>query len=475
MKLNEFIPQEPVYAPDAFIEEANTLRTTSQEAADANWELARMSAGHQALERFARIKAEEGYMERAGRNKVDVEQLNREFKDQLIEPFKEPEYYSVAKIKAETQQKQKLLSQLVEAGPQDMWTKGKHFVAGMAAHVIDPAETGLMLVTAGGFRAFTAGMAARSATARIGLNVAENITGAALAESIVAAAATEEGTPYTSSDFVINTIGSALAFEGLRFGADRLAQGAKGFATGFRAGYYDEVIQALDRTATAQLADGKRVDVSAIMEELELDVRNKIPMFEDNGRLVSYNDVIVNSLDGTEFRYDLNEESWVDIEGKRNLTQDELINLYREGGVTVSPKESITPVEATELPIEEVEPVTRKIQPVEKLKQISPEEKLQRMQDIAKSEQDPKRSILYDENIDKILQDTQPTAFVMPKAAEVRKLEQEYLQQLDELLNQKIFDEDEVVTIKDDLKAIDDDATLLERAYKAATVCAGRK
>lgn len=573
MKFGEFVPQGPAYAPDAFIAEADTLRTTSQEAADANWQLSRMQAAHQSLEYLAKSSGETGYMERAGRNKVAPEDLNRDFKESLIEPFSEPEYYSVAKIKAERQQKQKFFTQMVEAGPQDTWTQTKHFAAGMVAHILDPAELGLTIATGGILRGVLGAGMAKSAIAKASVNIGENIAGAALAESIVAAAAKDAGTPYTTADFVINTVGSAVAFEGLRFGADRIAKGASGFVKGFRAGYADEIVEAMDRTAVAQMLEGKRVDVTPVTTKIQEEIqlaryerlaetqrvqelrRGELSQTIETARLENQKFLEAIKTAPPEDVPELNLKLAESTERLAKL-EDEITNLTplsdeavftAKSGDSISVGEVVdrngdTVIQArteTGEVIGQLSTVSKdtKLQPkvyvegsfqrqgvgtalydyaqnkgyiipdvaeegvvrteagqafreargkggktnfeskmaIEPPRQLTPEEEIQTMKDLAASEQDIKRSFLYDEEAMQAYKQLETMETLSPKFAEIKKMEQEYIQQLDELVNQKLLDEDEVLSIREELKIIDQDSQLIEKATKAATVCIGRR
>jgi hypothetical protein len=105
---------------------------------------------------------------------------------------------------------------------------------------------------------------------------------------------------------------------------------------------------------------------------------------------------------------------------------------------------------------------------------LSMDEKYQRMMDIAKSEQAPERKILFNEESSRALREVVPQD-AQAKIAEVKKLEQDYNQKLDELMNQGFLDEDEVLQIREEVKAVDKNANLVETAMKAATVCMGRR
>lgn len=279
----QFKTSEPQqYASDTYVPE-----TSVGESATAEMELAAQDTATGALSRLFSMRQLEAQTQYDA--KLGPEDLNKKFPN-LEKPFTEAKSYAVAKEVADRQQKRQQLENIVQAGPQNVGQSLINFGASMLPHMVDPLEiaagvaTGYTLELAG--TAAKVGLASESALARgvskVAINpITQNLFGAGtaikntgqvlakdIAEGFVGNIATEpfaqapaadlDQRKYDAQDAIFNAAVGAAGFTAIKT--------AGGKAIRFLRGTSEKAVKVQDSTATAQLLQDQKVDVSHTTE-----------------------------------------------------------------------------------------------------------------------------------------------------------------------------------------------------------------
>lgn len=182
--------------PDRTYEEfKNSERLiSSSEATDAAWDLAWQDTAVGLVARSGINLPFMGdsaisQMENSGAKPLSPEEANKLY-PYMDEPFYEPVNPYIAKMKADQQLEKQELQRKIYEGPQDSWTKSKHFGAGLMAHMLDPIEVGAGYVVGLGIGGAAVkgylgqGLAQSAKAGGIGAAVVEG-SGGALIENVV--------------------------------------------------------------------------------------------------------------------------------------------------------------------------------------------------------------------------------------------------------------------------------------------------
>ena len=198
------------------------------------------------------------------------DELNARYGD-LGLSFEAPEREAVADMLADLRReelaRQRVLARDSRAG---FWTEAVYFGAGLLATAADPINVASAFVPIVGPTRF-AQWAARTGvtTARAGRGVAEGVAGAALVEPIVLAGAEAESADYGTVDSLMNLAFGGILGGGLHVAGGKLVDLAGGRGRAMReklAAAAPETREAVVRTAVAQTATGRKVDVEPVLD-----------------------------------------------------------------------------------------------------------------------------------------------------------------------------------------------------------------
>ena len=201
-----------------------------------------------------------------------MEELNERYSDIGL-TFSQPTREAVARLLADTRRRELARQHVLARGSRAGWgTHGTYFAAGLLATMADPINIASAFVPIVGPARF-AQMAAHAGVtaARAGRGVVEGAVGAALVEPIVVAGAIAEDADYGAVDTLLN-----LAFGGVLGGGLHLAGGKIADIYRRRTGAPTlqerlsaagaETREAVLKTAVAQTAEGRQVDVEPILD-----------------------------------------------------------------------------------------------------------------------------------------------------------------------------------------------------------------
>lgn len=190
-----------------------------------------------------------------------AEKLNDEF-GYLGLSFDKPTPRRVAETLAEWKREERIRQDIIRRGPHGIGTTALKFGAGFVGAAIDPlniAASFVPIVREARYAAMLARVGKN--TARLSRGVIEGVVGNAMVEPVVAGLAREQQLDYTMADALLNVTLGGLLGGGLHVGAGRVGD--------FLAARRPETREAALRTAVAQSADGRTVDVNSAVRTSE--------------------------------------------------------------------------------------------------------------------------------------------------------------------------------------------------------------
>lgn len=189
---------------------------------------------------------------------VSPEDLNERY-GALGLKFDKPTRRRVAEILAEVKRDERRRADIIARGPQGIVATGARFGAALARTAIDPVNVAAAFIPIVSQARF-AGLVAKTGLtrARLARGAIEGAVGNALIEPGIAGLATQQQLDYEMSDALVNVALGGLLGGGLHVGlgkvADRLAR------------HTPETREAALRASVAQLATGRRVDVTPVFD-----------------------------------------------------------------------------------------------------------------------------------------------------------------------------------------------------------------
>lgn len=266
------------------------LQVTSGDSSGAAFDLANQDTAVGTLARFSAAKELAG----RGARPLQPEEANARYPD-MPTKWKEPVDPYLAQQLYDRHQESSKLQAMIEAGPQDPWTKIKNFGAGLLAHAMDPVEFGAGMIAGWGVGAVVAKTAWGAATAgavkagtaslgtRTALQAIEGVSG-----NLIQSTALETGSHVTTNaemnpevptvyegmqNVAVNTFFGSLFHMGIKEGAHFV--GAQNRAMRIVRNTSPEADLAIARGTFSQVERGIKPNPELVLEGLakETDVK----------------------------------------------------------------------------------------------------------------------------------------------------------------------------------------------------------
>jgi hypothetical protein len=290
--------------------EAQNNTSTSQEATQAAWELAKQDTAVGAISRMWQMHKAAS----VPAQKITADEANAKYP--MDTPFREDVSPIVAQKQFQAFTDRRTLEEKVARGPQDAYNKLKRFGVGMAAHLIDPVELGTStligwgvggIIAKSAIGAALAEQAGSSIAARTALSAGESITGNFLenvgTEALNIKADMKEKRQYDPIEGLTNlTVGTFLGaiphvalkefkfrlkgetgFEGYLKSADQGEVSIDNLAARRNKMILDtspEADRAIVSTTVGNLSEDVRPDVAPILQSLAKEIDVETPGYE---------------------------------------------------------------------------------------------------------------------------------------------------------------------------------------------------
>lgn len=264
------------------------FKVSGEESIRSSWEQGIAGRSSMALERVYNMWQANDQKDAGPR--LTPEKLNEMYKDSG-HVFNEPLTARAAQLTIDRAQEDQALSRISEAGPDGFAYGAAKFGAGIISSSLDPLDFAAGVATGGIFNAVIKsskylkrfGLAEKIAQQtltkgeKFGVNVAEGTIGNIALEPAQYAAQTAEGQDYDAAQGFINSVGGAIGFAGLRFGAEHIAtRGTQLFD--HLSGREDRLHESMQRTSVAQTINDEHVRVDSYVKDAAKAIDHSVEM-----------------------------------------------------------------------------------------------------------------------------------------------------------------------------------------------------